>query len=233
MKKSPAGKDVNFRKAIAHAIDYETLIKVVTGNSAMMAYSIYQPGIFGYSPSTDISFKYDIELAKKYLKKSRIPKKKRVIHFTTRGDSDESIAEGKLIKEMLSKIGIKVIVTEVDFTTFLGLSREGNLEFRKDGWIYPDSENVLQLLANKNISSGLYKTHFSNKEFDLEFSNFKGLSEDNEKITSMAKLEKIVKNEVPWIPVYNNRSFYLYRNRIKNFRPASFIRNYFKYLNVK
>ncbi|WP_372653317.1 ABC transporter substrate-binding protein [Halobacteriovorax sp.] len=230
------GKNLNLRKAIAHAIDVERYIKVFTNNIGQKSNSIYPPGIPGYDPSAQLPYEYNMNKAKEYLKKAGFPEGKGLptLTYDVRGVSATNRQQADFVKSELGKIGINVEVALNNFPAFLEKARHGKLQFWQDGWAldYPDSENVLQLLISKNHAPGPNSTFYSNKDFDALFDKMKVLPNGPEKIEVMKKMEKIINNDLPWVMQYYSRNYILYHERLNNYRHSDLIYNNFKYLRL-
>ncbi len=237
MKDPIVGKNKNLRLAIAHALDIKRYIQVFTNNIGQKANSIYPPGIPGYDPSAKLPYKYDLALAKDFLKKAGYPGGKGlpILTYDVRGTSATNRQQAQFIKQELEKINIKVKVVTNTFPSFLQKSRNGQLQFWQDGWAldYPDAENVLQLLISKNHSPGPNATFYSNKKFDHLFSKMRLLNEGPEKHSLMKEMEKIINQDLPWIMEYYARSYILYHKRLLNFRHSNLIYNNIKYLRFE
>ena len=229
------GKNKNLRKAIAHAINRDRFIKIFTNNTGLKANSIFPPGVFGHKPNSAI-IKYDLNLAKKYLKKAGYPGGVGLpeITFDTRNPSTTSRQEGEFIKSELSKIGIKVKISTNNFPTFLKKARQGDLQFWKGGWImdYLDPENSLQLLYSKNSPPGPNSSAFNNQKFDSLFNQTSSMDENSLKLKKLEQMEDIVFNEMPWLMSHYERYYILTHQKLKNFRYSDGIPNLYKYLRV-
>ncbi|MCO4793601.1 MAG: hypothetical protein KC493_07810 [Bacteriovoracaceae bacterium] len=236
MKDPLLGKNLNLRKAIAHAVDVEKYIEVFTNNIGQRANSIYPPGIPGYNPSAQLPYSHDLSKAKEYLRKAGFPEGKGLPELTydVRGSSATNRQQAEFITNELSKIGIKVKVVLNTFPGFLKKSRNGKLQFWQDGWAmdYPDAENSLQLLVTKNHSPGPNATFYSNPKFDKLFDRMKFLQDGQEKKNLMIKMEEIIHNDLPWIMQYYARNYILYHDHLKNYRHSDLIYNNMKYLKL-
>lgn len=230
------GSNLGVRKAIGHAINIDEYIENFTNNIALKANSIYPPGVPGYSPASQLPYKYDLKLAKKYLKEAGYPNGKGLPEFSydVRGSSTVSRQMGEYIQKELNKIGVRVKVNINSFPGFLNKARTGRLEIWQGGWAmdYPDPENVIQLLITKNKPPGPNSTYYSNKEVDKLYNElFHAQSaSDVQKITK--RVDEIVSKELPWIMQYYSRNYVLHHGRLKNFRQSDLINNNFKYLKV-
>ncbi|PIK14502.1 ABC transporter substrate-binding protein [Halobacteriovorax sp. JY17] len=230
------GKNLNLRKAIAHAIDVERYIKVFTNNIGQKSNSIYPPGIPGYDPSSQLPYEYNMEKAKEFLKKAGYPNGKGLptLTYDVRGVSATNRQQADFVKSELGKVGIKVQVALNNFPAFLEKARQGKLQFWQDGWAldYPDSENVLQLLISKNHAPGPNSTFYSNAKFDKLFNKMKVLPNGEEKIEIMKEMERIIVHDLPWVMQYYSRNYILYHERLNNYRHSDLIYNNFKYLRL-
>lgn len=236
MKDEYLGKNLNLRKAIAHAINVKKYIETFTNNIGLKANSIYPPGIPGYDPTRQLPYRYDIEKAKEYLKLAGFPNGKGLPELTydTRTSSTTQRQRAEFIKKELAKIGIKIKIQTNTFPGFLKKAKEGKLQFWLDGWSldYPDSENILQLLTSQNHPPGPNQTYYDNPKFDEDFEKLKLLPNGPEKFALMKKMEDIVLDDIPWALLYYSRDYIVFHNRLKNFRYSDLIVNKVKYLRL-
>lgn len=230
------GKNLNLRKAIAHAIDIEKYIRIFTNNTGQIANSIYPPGIPGYNPGVRPPHEYNLQQAEKYFKKAGFSKGNGpVITFDIRGKSQNHLRQGSFIRDQLAKIGIVVKLIFNSYPDFLKKTKNGKFQMIQDGWAldYPDVENVLQLLDGRNATEGPNVASYVNQEFDKLFTELKSMSEGPLKYRLMGKIEKIVQRDLPWILLFYHRTYVLSHEYLKNFRHSDLISNRYKYLKIK
>lgn len=237
MKDPLLGKNLNLRKAIAYGINIDKYIELFTYNVAQKANSIYPPGIPGYSPSTDLPYKYDLSKAKEYLAKAGYPQGNGLptLTFDIRGTDTRRRQMGEFIQQELRNLGINVNIQINTFPSFLEKSRKGELQFWQGGWVldYPDAENMLQLLYSPNLPPGPNSSQYVNKEYDKLFDRLKLLEDGEEKFKLMRKMEELVNQDMPWIMQYYSRNYILYHGHLLNFRYSDIIYNNLKYLKLK
>lgn len=236
MRDSLIGKNEFLRRAIAYSINYEKYIQVLSQNTNLRANSILVPGISGYLPTKDFRFKYDPKLAREYLKMAGYdsPEKMPLITYSTRGNQAMHVLEAQFIKEHLEAIGLKVNIQILSFAEFLKKGRAGELMFFTDNWLfdYPDGENILQLLVSSNFP-GINKSGYSNPRIDELYMKLKETSNPDQRDEIIHRMEEIVYDDLPWIPMMYESSFVLHYPEIKNFRKSGLIRNYVKYLKIE
>jgi ABC-type transport system substrate-binding protein len=234
--KDPLMKNINLRKAITHGVNIEKYIEIFTYNIAQKANSIYPPGIAGYSPSSDLPYKYDLAMAKEFMKKAGYPEGKGLpkIFYDVRGTDTRKRQMGEFIQQELRNLGIQVEVRLNTFPAFIEKSRNGELQFWQGGWVldYPDAENVLQLLITDNLSPGPNTAQYSNPEFDKMFHEIRELEDGDRKFELMRKMEQVIHRDLPWAMQYYSRNYILYHDHLKNFRYSDIINNNLKYLKV-
>ena len=231
------GKNLNLRRAIAHAIDMNKYIQIFTNNTGQKANSILPPGVLGYDTSAKLPYDYDLVKARDFLAKAGYPNGVNLpeLAYDTRAESKISSDQAEFFKQQLAQIGIKVKIVQNNFKQYLEKSRTGHLQFFQDGWTldYPDAENVYQLLVSANFPPGPNASSYSNKEFNQLYDRLSKLPDGDEKKKITLQMEKIVNFDIPWIMQYYSRNFILYHDNVKNYRPSDLVWSYPKYLRVR
>ncbi len=231
------GKNINLRKAIAHAVDMDKYIQLFTNNTGQRANSILPPGILGYDPSATLPYEYNLEKAREFLAKAGYPGGKNLPELTydTRAESKISSDQAEYFKSQLALVGIKLKIVKNNFKQYLEKSRTGHLQFFQDGWTldYPDAENIFQLLISTNFPPGPNSSFYNNRELNSLYEKLSKMPEGEDKKKLIQKMEKMVNDDVPWVMQYYSRNFILYHDYLKNYRPSDLVWNYPKYLRVK
>lgn len=232
MNDSIVGHNKNLRFAIAHAIDTENYVKVITNNTNLKANSIYNPSIPGYRPDHTMKYSFDLSKAKNYLKKAGYKPGELTLTYSTRGKLQIHTEEANFFKQSLAALGINLKIERLDFSEFLKRGRSGKLQFWTDNWIYdyPDAENLLQLLITRN-HPGINKSGFSNIQVDDLYQKLSEVLDKEERYEIMSKIENIVESELPWIMLMYESTYMAQHNTIQNFRKSFFIRNHYKYIS--
>ena len=237
LKDPIVGKNLNLRKAIAHGVNIDKYIELFTYNVAQKANSIYPPGIPGYNPSASLPYKYDLNLAKEYMKLAGYPGGKGLppLKYDIRGSDTRRRQMGEYIQQELRQLGITVEIQINTFPAFLEKARTGQLQFWQGGWVldYPDAENVLQLLSSQNLPPGQNYFNFENAEYDKLFKEAREIEDGKKKFQLMARMENLVNGELPWIMQYYSRNYILSHKYLKNFMYSDIIYNNIKYLKVE
>ena len=237
LKDPIVGKNLNLRKAIAHGVNINKYIELFTYNVGQKANSIYPPGVPGYSPAAELPYKYDLALAKEFLKKAGYPDGKGLppLKFDIRGSDTRRRQMGEYIQQELRALGITVEVVINTFPAFIEKARNGQLQFWQGGWVldYPDAENVLQLLSSQNLPPGQNYFNYVNADYDKLFQEARVIEDGKRKFELMRKMEDIVNADLPWVMQYYARNYILSHKYLKNFLYSDIIYNNIKYLKVE
>lgn len=227
------GSNLKLRQAIAHGINYERYIEVLTKNTNLRSNSIYNPSINGYNPSHQPPYEYNIKKARKLLKEAGYKPGELTLTYSTRGTQEIHYKEGEFLQAQLKDIGINLKIEVITFSDFLKLGRAGKLQFFTDSWIYdyPDSENLIQLLISKN-HPGINKCGYSNIKVDDLYSLLSRTLKKERRLEIMREVEKIVENDLPWILLAYDSAYVVNYQHVENYRKSFFSRNFVKYLET-
>lgn len=121
-------KDINLRKAIAHAVDVQTLVSVICGNSVKVATSMFPAGMAGYKAYD--SYEYNEELAKSYLEQYKADHGVETVELVATLPAtgyNEKLAEG--VQQYLSKIGINMTIKSGAVSDIIPLMMSGTVNF--------------------------------------------------------------------------------------------------------
>lgn len=229
------GKNVDLRQAIAHGVNIEAYIELLSQKTNLKAHSLMVPGLAGYDPSSSLPFKYDLAKAKELMAKAGYPEGKGLppLLYSTRGNQEANFVEAKFLEGQLEKLGIKLNIKVLTFKEFLTEGRAGKLQFFTDNWLfdYPDGENIIQLLVGAN-APGINKAGYRDAEVDKWYKALRITTDLQEKIRLMDLIEERVLRDLPWIPLMYESSYVLLAPHVRNYRKSSVARNYVKYIKL-
>ncbi len=209
--------NVNFRKAVAHAIDKSEITKVL-GQGDVTATSWVPKGMMGHFE--DIGLDFDPKLAKEFLTKAGYSDPKKVPRVTITFNTNENhkkIAEN-VQAQLKRNLGIDIEIHNEEWKVYLSKlrTRQGYSIFRL-GWVadYPDPDNFLNLLTG---SSSNNHTGWKNPKYDSLVA--KGVSElNNERRKEYYReaQEILIEKDVAAVPLYYSIRQYLVNKRISGF----------------
>lgn len=115
-------KDVRVRQAIAHAIDWESVVEVAWGSAAMVADSVFTFDTNHYS-SMGV-YEYNPELAKSLLEEAGYGDGFEMMIYTQAGEESEAT---EIIQAMLAEVGITLKIEIVDLLTVITAGINGDV----------------------------------------------------------------------------------------------------------
>ncbi|MCS7132429.1 MAG: ABC transporter substrate-binding protein [Aigarchaeota archaeon] len=209
-KKSPLD-NVLVRKAIAHAIPYEDIVKVARSGLAHVASGPIPTGMWGHSD--DFRYEYNLDEARRLLSEAGYPNGlERTLTLTyTAGDIYEK-RTAELIATSLKKIGINIDIRPMSWEEQWALAQSGweNPEGAQDLFImywWPTYITPFDFLYNMyhSESKAFNLAYYENPEFEKlieEAVYYEGI--DEEKALSLYyEAQRIAHEDVPIIPLWD------------------------------
>ena len=212
-------KNLYLRKAIYFAIDREKMLKYLRNNVGTAANHGFIPvGLPSFSKK-NINFPYNIDHAVKCLELAGFPDGKGlspIVLNTTSSYLDLC----EFIQSELKKIGIELKIEVNPPSTHRQMVATSKLNFFRGSWMadYPDAENYLSLFYSKNFCpNGPNYTHFNNKDYDRLYELSLAESDATNRIKIYKRLNKILSEEMPVIPLYYDQIVRFTHNNITGF----------------
>ncbi len=159
----PPFDDIHFRKAMAHAIDYQTLIDTVQFGIAEPSNSILPRGALYWNPD-QVSPEFDLDKAKEEMALSATPEGgKAEVLVGTGNAQQEAIATA--LQAMWAEINVELIITPLDNTVIRERDRAGEFDVRLGGWTNDmiDPDQILSYFVLPE-SSGHARTGYLDQE---------------------------------------------------------------------
>lgn len=208
--------DVRVRRAISYAIDKKSMVRYLRNNSVFPAVNGFLPPRLNKFGSDSVYYNYDPNLAAQLLSEAGYPEGKGlpVFSISTTSDYTDLI---EYIQHQLEKIGIIIKVNVLQQPALREQSAKGQLSIFRKSWLadYADAENFLAVFYSGNFCpSGPNYTHFSNSDFDQLYEKARTLTDDSLRFEAYAKLNDILMNEAPVIPLYYDQVSHFIRKNI-------------------
>lgn len=213
--------DVRVRKAMWHALDLETIVSSLFGETASTMKSYCPVAAFGCVPATDMP-KYDPELAKQLLAEAGHESGVTVdVIFST-----ANVGYDSLIPSMISawnEVGIKVEPRALDGATWL-------TEFTALNWdtdVQPNQTATgdADYTLNRLYSCAAKRLGYCNPELDSIFAQAKSSTDADERLTLYQQGVDMMVADAPAIPLYETKPNVAFSDKVQGLTipPTEFI----------
>jgi oligopeptide transport system substrate-binding protein len=228
----PPLNDKRVRKALAIAIDRESLIRDVVLGGERPAYAVSYPGTAGYAPRAQITGTLDD--ARRLLAEAGYPGGRGMptIQFIyNTNDNHKQI--GEAIQEMWRKeLGVNIELQNQEWKVYLDNQHTQNYQLQRAGWIadYEDPHVFLEIWETGN---GNNDTLWSNAEYDKLLHEALQAKDETERYAIYQKMDAILVDEVPVIPIYYYTRVYLMNPKVRGYWPTLLDTHPFKYISLE
>ena len=207
--------DVRVRKALAMAIDRESIVKNVTKGEQMASTFFTPPGVAGYTARA--RFKEDIEEAQKLLAEAGYPNGEgfpslELLYNTTEGH--RIIAEA--IQQMWKKnLNINVTLQNQEWKVYLDRQREMDYQISRAGWTgdYPDPNTFLDMWTSWSQQN---QTGWADPKYDELIRKAAATKDSSARLEVFQEAEEILMDQLPIIPIYIYTRVYALHPAVKN-----------------
>ena len=212
-------QDVRIRRAINLGFDRDKMIRYLKNNIGRPATSGFIP--LGLPAGGEVpGFVYDQKEAQSLVDAYKAENNvDQVTVKISTGANYLDICE--FIQQELQKIGLTVEIEVIPPSTLRQLRKTGKLESFRSSWIadYPDAENYLALFYSKNHTpNGSNYTFFENEAYDSLYLKSKEVSNLDQRKKLYRKMDSIIINQAPVVPLYYDESVRFVSKQIKGLK---------------
>jgi peptide/nickel transport system substrate-binding protein len=196
--------DVNFRRAVALALDRKTLNSLAYYDLAETSSNIVPPAIWRDLCPTP-GYEHDLEKAKEALAKVKLESNRvELIHMTfSRPYVPEPQRVAEFVKDQLRKIGLDVRLTGFDKAAYTLKTKEEAHPMCLLGWNadLPDPDNFFYPLLHGDNAGDLNPSFFNDPEFNDAVKKAQGELDPARRNALYAKAYGRYRAELPTVPL--------------------------------
>ncbi|AQT69378.1 Stage 0 sporulation protein KA [Anaerohalosphaera lusitana] len=233
------GNNKPLRKAINHCLNRERFIDLFFNGRHRVAHGVIPPTLKSYQE--DIAekghAKYDLELAKDYLKKAEelnggpIPE----LEVSMPGTGNFHKQYGQFLKTAFNNLGLKIQIDYMDWPTYLQKINTRSAQIFVSGVSasIPDAIDFLGLFDSRDWAPGSNNFNYKNEQFDELFQKAEIMPDSPERTNLYRQMENIVLEDCP-AAFMNHRVAYVVHHRwYKNYKPHVFSHKLSKYRRIE
>lgn len=219
--------DINIRKAIAHGIDREIMMRIAYDELARPANSFVPPALWGHN-ETIKALDYNRAKAKSYIRKADVEESitlELLVMNTPRKYFPKPIDLARYIATTLELIGIDVNVTVDTWEAVIKRRNNGDYDMILAGWNgdIVDPDNFLYtIFASSNLRSGLSNNYsfYSNEKVDYLLEQARQATDNSFRMNLYREVQEYIHNDVPAIPLVHTMTFVGMRDNVLNYYPS-------------
>ncbi len=214
----PPLNDKRVRKALALAINREAIVKNVTRGGQIPAYSLSYPGTSGYFPRARLEG--GLPEARRLLEQAGYAGGKgfpSIALLYNTHDGHRAIAEA--VQAMWrTALGIDITLQNQEWAVYQDSQHSMNYQIARAGWVadYVDPNTFLEIWVT---GKGNNDTGWSNPDYDQLYQQSLAAKTDAERFEIYQKMEAILMEECPIIPVYHYTRHFAMNPKVKGIYP--------------
>jgi oligopeptide transport system substrate-binding protein len=227
----PQLKDPRVRRALALAIDRESLCKNVTRSGQVPATN-FVPPVAGYTGPPELRF--DPTAARQLLAEAGYPEGRNFPRFDILinvMESHKTIAEA--IQRMWTQhLGINVGINSQDWSVYLDSQERLDYDVCRAGWTadYPDPMTFLDMWTTGN---GNNETGWGSPEFDALIAQARQTADQKARFAILRRAEKLFLDAMPGLPFYFYVREHLVSTLVEGFHSKLLDNHPWKYVGLK
>jgi peptide/nickel transport system substrate-binding protein len=222
----PPFDDVKVRKAVAYAIDSESIVKNVLDNVGVAARGRAYSPVMMYSAKNLPLYTADSNKARELLaaagfkdedgdgivEKNGQPLKIDVLISTW---SSRQQREAEACQAQLAQAGIKADIKVLETAAMEQLESQGNFDvlLRTGFFVWGPYPHHVKMHYSKN-----YKSHYANEAYDQLVEQAEAILDENKKAQLYSQIQKMIIDEVPAYYIVHEEKVVATRNRVKGYQ---------------
>lgn len=213
----PHLKNKDLRKALALAVDRQTIVHQIYNDQYDMATTILPPGMPGYHPENQVVAN-NIDMARKLLQQAMKtdPGNMPPLEIVSATQSPSSTAEMALVKEAWSRLGIQVVIKYItDWAEFEAYLKSDAVQIYRYAWFadMPEPDNFLYALFGSDSPVNFMR--FNNEIVDSMFTTARKTVDPIERSGIYRNIESTILASFPLIPMFYMSVDQVYQPHVK------------------
>ena len=216
-------KDKNVRKAIAHIIDVDSIVKAIYKNVGTQMTGPINDKVFGFNSSLQ-PYAYNETLARQFLSQSAWPNGGFTLRLFVGDNSQERIAVAQVVQAQLLKLNINATLNQLEWGAFLAETAKPIDVTQTDlfllGWttVTADADYGLFPLFHSSASSASNRTFFRNAQVDAYLDIGRSSLDQNVRKAAYEAAQAIIRDELPWVFLQTRENVSAISNKVSGFR---------------
>jgi len=235
MKDPLLGSNKPLRQALSSALQRKDLVDDLLNGVGDVAGSILPRALDLPWSERSLKYGYDPMRAQALIHSTGLGEEKGSLAIKIDVADTDSLSRklSEKLKSDLEKAGFKVILMYQSFDALLKKMQSGDYQIAFTGWDadYLDPQSIFQLFYGPSKSPGLNVTFFENKKYDQIYQKFSVLESSYQRRKMVEKLDAILQEELPVIPIFSSRDIVFVGPKLKNIYDS--LKNSYRYKYIR
>ena len=199
----PPFDDVNVRKAVAHAIDYQAIMESLVGDTGILSRNTTVPPDMPGSASEELEpVAFDLERARQLMAESSQPD-----GFATTlnviAPNEIWVPQAVAVQEALRELNIEVEIVQMPYADMITLQQAGDYEGMMSmqwGSDFPDAAgNLVPLFLSTNTPPQNNHAYYNNPEVDRLLNESEEELDQEARFEMLREAQRLISEDQPWI----------------------------------
>jgi peptide/nickel transport system substrate-binding protein len=213
--RDPIFRDLRVRKALAHAIDSDEIIRYLWRSQARPATGVIPPANWSYEGNV-ATYPYDPARARELLKEAGYED----LAFTFRSsNADDARLLASVLQHQFRQIGVRMEIRSNEFATFFADIINGNFQMYSLRWVggNNDPDHLDAVFSSKRTPpNGFNRGFYSNPRVDELVEIGRRTLDIEERKRAYSEVQRIVAEELPYISLFYRDNVCVHNKRIQN-----------------
>ncbi|WP_333870695.1 ABC transporter substrate-binding protein [Desulforamulus putei] len=219
--------NVKVRQAVNYAINKDAIVKNILKDTGVKAESPLPPVIWSHTSDVE-KYDYNPEKAKQLLAEAGYPNGFEVTYWVPESGSgmQQPVAMATAIQSDLAKVGIKVKIQTLEWTTYLDKvfvpADKSEMKMHQMSWIGdngdPDNFLFILLSGEQWPQAGFNDAYYKNEKVDQLLKKARTLSKQEERAPLYQEAQKLIMQDSPWVIVDHETQIVAMSNKVKGFK---------------
>lgn len=218
----PQLADLRIRKAIAHAIDRQSLIHYLLGGKTRIADALLSPEHWAGVKNSQ-SHAFDPALARRLLLAAGYSEQHPLmLEYKTSSDPFR-IRIATIIQQQLAQVGIKVSLLSFDWATFYGDIKAGRFQLYSLSWVGIKSPDIFRFVYHSRSlpPQGANRGHYSNPEVDHLIDKAESSEDEQQAASLYHTIQERLLADLPYVPLWYEEHFMASSQAITGYQMAA------------
>ena len=206
------------RKAIAHAIDRDAIIKYIKGGAARKAGTLLATEHWA-SRADLVGVQYDPQESQRLLVKAGFNEinKLKISYKTT--SKPDSLRLAAIIQDQLKRVGIEVNIRSYDWGTFYGDIKEGRFQMYSLAWVGLKMPDIFRYAFHSQSipPNGANRGRFVDEKVDSIIEIAELESSIERQADYYRELQKLIFDALPYVPLWYEDNVLAIRNSVQGY----------------